>query len=767
MGMLTKFRSNAGGVTQAPDHSGSDDTGVVSQEAAPPEIKNAPRHTPPWQALRNRRKADKEANTLDGTFDAYPHLKAIKPRERYTFRSDYFDVDGSVACILSYFHKDEANDGFAPFWGVARVPDGLDRSVTTIVLESVEKKDDAWIEAKLKDSERMEKLDANELRQSGGTSKSRKKTAKIAGDRDTIVTELQDGAAYLWVHNRLLVKAPTLGLLEDSVAKIEGLYTERFATIRAEPYAGEQRRELSTLTRYNEKKRGRGFYFTSTEFAGSYSLVTNGLSDPNGEFVGSMLGDLNNSATLFETNGYEHYAVVADEAVSTHLGRETVANMWCSKLGQSALLDNASVVHIVLDEANLDKLGPGFDGITSRVNLNSGDVNMFEMFGDRKDQLAIWPAQMQKLVLMFQQLYKTEDESVGSIIANELETMLTQFYVDKGMWAHNAKENRHRLRLVGIPHDQVPQLHVFQAYLDMKLKALRASSTQDQDQIRAYNVLTGVVRNLLSSNGSLFDNFTASAIDGVRDSKRVVYNFSDLMRRGEGVAMAQLINVIGFAIGKLGMGDVVIIHGTENIDDGVKKYIDTQFKQLFQRGGRVVYSYNDINEMLADADFNRFDAADFTLLGPMRQPTIEKYQTLLGKRLPNKLLTELSVREPKKPRTFLRRGATNVIFHLDLALGIHPGREAKRREMALAATEAAEQAKYDEILSGTGPVPGANTTGPGGSNVARAQAQAQAAAAAKLERKSKKKKALPDKGQSTTGPKSLKKKTRGTRGEDQ
>lgn len=765
MGMLTKFRPSAGGTTGAPKAEAT--TGVETTETATaetPAAKAPTRRRPPWEVLLRRQKDEKEASTLKGTFDAYPHLRAIKPKERYTFRSDYFDVDGSVACILSFFHKDEANDGFAPFWGVARIPDGLDKSVTTIVLESVEKKEDAWVEAKLKDSERMEKLDANEQRQSGGTSKTRKKSAKIAGDRDTIVTELQNGAAYLSVHNRLLVKAPTLEILDKSLATIERLYVDRFATIRAEAYVGEQRRELTTLMRSHEKKRGKGFHYTSTEFAGSYSLVTNGLNDSDGEYVGYMLGDVNNSATIFDANDYGHHVVVADEAVSPYLGREKVANMWCSKLGQTALLDNASVVHIVLDEANLDKLGPRFDGITSRVNLDSGDVNMFEMFGDSSDELSIYAAQMQKITLMFEQLYESEDASVGSIIRSALESMATQFYVDQGMWVHNAKENRHRLRVVGIPHEQVPLLHMFRAYLDTRLKSLRASSASDQDQIRAYNVLTGVTENLLSTNGDLFNNTTAAAIDGVRDSKRVVYNFADLMRRGEGVAMAQLVNIIGFAIGKLGLGDVVVIHGTENIDDGVKKYIDTQFKQLFQRGGRVVYSYNDIDEMLSDTKFNRFDAADYTLLGPMRQPTIEKYQELLHKKLPSKLLTELSARDPKKPRTFLRRDMTNVVFHLDLALGINPGREKQRREMAMAAVDAAEKAKYEALMVGPGPTPGANTTGYGEGNDQRALAQAEAAKAAKLSRK---KKTPPGQSEAETGPKSLKKKTRGKRGEDQ
>lgn len=653
-----------------------------------------------------RRKAQKK---LEGDFDTYPHLLALKPKERYTFRSDYFEVDDSVACVLSFFHDDAANDGFAPFWGIDRIPDGLDDRVTTVVYEQVAKMDDKWVETYIKQSEKLEKLDANEQEETGTTA-SKKKAAKISDDRDIIIGEIQDGAAYLHVHNRLLVKAPDLETLEDTLQRIERLYIDRFGTLKAAPYAGEQRQELSALTKKNEKKRGKGFYFTSTEFAGSYSLVTNGLNDRNGEYVGYMVGDVNNSAVLFAPNDYEHHVVVADGALSQYLDRAHVSDMWCSKLSQSCLLDNGNVVHLVLDGANLDQLGPQFNGLTSRVDLNSGDVNMFEMFGDEEEELAVFASQMQKLTLMFEQLYEATDGGVGSIIRNELEAMATQFYIDQGMWLHNAKHQRHRLRVVGIPHEQVPRLQMFVSYLDMAHKRLVASSKNDPDQLRAYNVLKGVAANLLSTNGDLFNNFTATAVDGIRDSKRVVYDFSKLMRRGKGVAMAQLVNIVGFAIGKLAEGDTVIIHGAEYIDDAVKGYIELQFDQLFQRGGRVVFSYNDVDKMLADDQFNKFDAADFTILGSMRDRTVQDYQKRLHQSIPHDLANLVTRRGENL--TYLRRGVTNVVFHLDLALGINPAREKHRRKMALASAKAAEAAKFDALMSDD-LVPGANTTGLG------------------------------------------------------
>ncbi|MEU7322548.1 hypothetical protein ABZ682_18595 [Streptomyces griseoviridis] len=682
----------ADGAAQAEGVQDAAPTDGAADEAAEPK-KNW------WQRRR-------EVKHLQGMFDAYPHLLALKPKEKYLFRSDYFEVDGSVACILAYFHDDAAHDNFAAFWGIDRIPDGLDERVTAVVLEQVKRMDEKWIDSYTKQSEKLDRLDANEQEETGTTS-SKRKAAKISGDLGITIGEIQDGASYLSVHNRLFLKAPDLATLDDTIDRVTRLYIDRFGTLKAAPYAGEQRQELSGLWKNNEKKKGKGFHFTSTELAGSYSLVTNGLNDRGGEYVGYMVGDVNNSAVLMDVNAYDHHAIVADATLSEYLDRQRVANMWCSKISQAALLNNGQVVHLILDGANLDKLGPKFERLTSRVDLNQGDVNMFEMFGEEEDELTVFSAQMEKLKLMFEQLYETSDGAIGSIIRSALEDTATDFYIEQGMWRHNAKEQRHRLRVVNIPHTQVPRLQMFVSYVATAHKALLNSSKTDPDQLRAYNVLRGIANAMLSTNGDLFNNHTASAVDGVRDSRRVVYDFSRLVRRGKGVVMAQLVNIVGFAVGKLGLGDTVIIHGTEHIDDRVKKYIKDQFDHMHERGGRVVYSYNDVDKMLADSDFNKFDAADYTLFGPMRDGTVAEYQKQLHQRIPPDLAQLITTKGENL--TYLRRGVSNVVFHLDLALGINPYREAQRRQVRLEAARAEEAARMDAIMDEE-PAPGANLT---------------------------------------------------------
>ena len=605
----------------------------------------------------SKRKQKQKADKLRRSFKAYPDLAAIKPREKYVFHSDYFQIDDGYASILSFFHTEGAVDNFGYFWGINRIPSGMQGNVTTISFEQVHRMSERWL---AEHQTRAEGIASTNERanQASGTNTTRGKARRRIEDYQTIAQELTNGAAYMHVQYRLLVKAPTLADLDLAVAAIERLYTDRFATLSAAPYAGEQRRELSELFRPNDSKMGHGFYFTSTELAGSYSLVTHGIEDNNGEYVGFMLGDVNNSAVLFDVDGYRHHCIVANEGYHELLGRQYITALWGSKMSQSCMLHNHRVVHLIMDGTDLDKLGPKFDSLTTRVNMNRGDMNMFEMFGEPEEELSVFPSQLTKLVLMAEQAYVPTD-SDRSIIRGSLQRIATKFYIDRGMWFADAKKHRDRLRVLNIPHADVPKLSEFVGYLNTAYKAALTAENHDEEEQHALNVLRTTFQNLLDNNGDLFETITSDAVDNIRDSRRVIYDFSSLLARDKGVAMAQFVNVIAFAVGKLSKGDSVIIHGAENLDKTIKEYVNLQFERIYAKGARVCYLYNNIDKMLLDRDFCMYDKADYTTrINQQIPPDLTKLITAKGENI-----------------SYIRRGVDNVVFKQDLTLGI-TGRKA-------------------------------------------------------------------------------------------
>ena len=447
----------------------------------------------------------------------------LKPREGYVFHSDMFTVDSGYGRILSFFHSDGSDDNYVPFWGVNCIPDGLPAEVTVTIFEQVRRLTKSWIDSHLDLSEKLVKGDDKEANENGSI-REKQNSEVNAGDLYTVIRELRNNASYLHVHKRMLVKAPTLEMLDEAVLKIENDYNDLFTnSLTLESYPGCQRTELANLFAKNDRKRGKGFHFTSTEYAGSYNLVTQGLSDPSGEYVGTMIGDVNNSVVLLDLDNFKRRVVIAHDQIHEVLDKTKLSDIWGFKLGLSALCNCKRAVHIILNSTNLENLGVQLNNITTKIDLQAGDVNMFEMFGEKVDELEIFSRQCEKLKLMVSEANPLTDHE-RTIVKATLEKIVTKFYVYRNMWVEDAKNNRDKIRIVGLPHDKYPTLKLFKAYLNVEEKASLQSN--DSEYQHAVKVLSGLFASMLSTYGDLFNNITSSSIDGVAKSGRVIYDLS-------------------------------------------------------------------------------------------------------------------------------------------------------------------------------------------------------------------------------------------------
>lgn len=609
-------------------------------------------------------------------WSTYPQLLATRPRRGYRFHSDWFEIDGMYATILALFHDDGAEDRWGAFWGVNRIPRHLPDGVTVVMFTTTERQSDKWVETNSKTAEKVSDMDVSE-QGSGGTRSAAERSAKVNDDILEALREIRSGASYLNVQYRLMVRARTLEDLDVAVAEIQRQYSDDFRSgMRVAAYPGDQRKELASILSRNSAHNGSGYYLTSSELSGSYSLVTNGLNDDTGEFIGPMTGDLNTSAIVFDPDLWDGHVIVADDGWSSVAGvRSSLSDMWGSKIGQCALMGGHRAVHIILDEARLvGGLGPAMPSITSIVDLNHGDINMFEVFGRREDQLSLFSGQLDKLCLMAEVIYAGNDGKLDPqmrpMFEQDLKSVITEYYVSQGMWRQNPEEHQDELRLVGIAHTQCPTLQSFQPYLKTNYKAYQRGGV-DIDTVRTAKQLYGVFDGMLLANGDLFNVTTKDDIDGVIRARRVVYDLSSLSKRGRAVTMAQLVNVIHYAVSVLDEGDVVIIHGADKITDLVRPYVrETLDSFVQQRHGRVAYLYPTVGAMLKDKDFNDFPGAAYTVLGPLREDEMATYEDTMGQDVPPALRQAITDPTQSGDIEYLRRDTANVIFRPVLSLGV-------------------------------------------------------------------------------------------------
>lgn len=596
-------------------------------------------------------------------------LAKIGPRKGYHFFSDYFEIDDGYATILTIFNKAGADRHLPPMWGINLIPRGLGAHVTSRLLMQVNVAPPKWVESHQVDSDNRT---VNQNREAVRSSKS--KDQKLAQyrteDMKVIADDLSAGDSYMYVTFKLLVKAPTLEELDLAVDRINRRYGKLFSQVRATTFEGQQRDDVMHLFEPASAQIGHPYMFSASELAGNYNLVTHGISDEMGDYVGIMQADVNNTAILWDVDDFTRNVVIASDskaaAFSANVHYDSTvrgATMWGVKLAQAALTNNHRVVHLVLNNAQVQNIGADLSDITAVISMNKGAINPFEMFGDPKDELMIFPAHTNKLRLMAKQM----SPSLNDIdLQKNFSKIINDFYVDQGMWRDDAQHHRDQLRIVGLPHDQVPRLRMFKAYLE---EAHTAAENQNQtSKANSIEKLQGVFDVMVQENSDLFDVTTSSRVDGASVMPQVIYDFSSLYRRGKGVEMAQFVNALGYATNSLESGDLLIIHGADQIDSQVHQYVQDLLGNLQTDDVRVAFLYDSIDKMLDDTKLNRFNEADYVLTGYMSQATINKYMDLLEMDIPPALKSSIQTKDPRL--YYLRRGFDNVIFAADVALDI-------------------------------------------------------------------------------------------------
>ena len=598
-----------------------------------------------------------------------PVLNKIIGHRGINFHSDYMEIDGKVAQILTVIDREGADRSLPMFWMTYLIPRNLGDHVEARLIMPIDRMTDKWTSdaqtksENVKHSQRAQALDTDSS-----------KDAQIANSRtedlNLISADLNAGDKYLATQLKLFIKASTLNELDAARVRLSQALTQYgFGGVRVVPFEGQQRDEYQNLLAPAMKGISKPQMFTSYELAGAYDLLTHGITDPAGEYVGAMQYDVNNAAVLFDVDNFNESAVIASKDAAQTLSYDSQqlkgnrnSTLWGVKIAQSALINGHNVVHFVLNYTHPEKLGADLSNITNIVDLNRGVINPFQMFGERKDQLSVYSAHSEKLRLMAKQFSeKLEDRDLN----RTLPEIIRRFYIHSGIWQDNPKANFDLLRAVTIPNDKYPKLEVFNAYLGQSLQA--ALQHHQINDVNSIERLQGVFERMENEDGDLFNVHTSDVLTRSMDYAQVFYDFSKLLDRNMSVAMAQLLNTIEFATNQLTDHDVLILHGANKIRKSVKQYIKNHvFQRLRQRGVRIVFLYDSVDDCMDDNDFCQMEHADYTLFGTMTGANIKDYQEIVNGILPAPLSAAIQRKDPTL--FFLSRGIDKVIFTQDLVL---------------------------------------------------------------------------------------------------
>lgn len=616
----------------------------------------------------------------------------------YRLHEDYVELIGKnpknssvIAPALIFIKSDKAD--LQNQWGVDFVRDlvsdtiknsSSSHSLNVVFIENIKNLPGSWIKKHQADTDRYTLKNGDDHRHRAAANQQQT-------DLEEIARELYAGGSYLAVGFKYIIAASSLAKLDEFLDSLQRRLELRIPGTVVTLANGNIEKEMANIFNDPLAEPGKTLMFTSQEFAGSYNLVTNGIEDPHGFYAGEQIGDISNAAVIWDMTAFNRYAVLAtgnkfarkqdfySGSIPEEYQQWTGSDLWLNTLITQLVKEQPltgpkkHVFTLALDPIHLDD---HLITSTAQIDLSKGHLNPFEMFGDTKDELSIFPANLEKWNQITRQLsmqtYKVKDEVSKPLVdmteLTDLNQTLENFYIDNHMWVKNPKENRDKIRIVGIPSNEVPTLDTFIAYLVSAYSEAMDPVTGDAHKAREYNILLALYRQLDLSNGDLFNTTTDPMFSTLGIKTHTLFNYSGLSQRKGNILLVQLLNSFSAIANQTHAGDTIIIHGAQRITSLTQQYIQTIITDLLRKGVRIVYSYSSPSDMLAQADFNHMPDADWTLTGHLTPDQCAAYNKALGNQRQMTAMIQRNIQSSNEACYYLRRSNDNVIFEANQSL---------------------------------------------------------------------------------------------------
>lgn len=615
------------------------------------------------------------------------YVKQIIPKKGWKINEDYVNIldNGTVSTVALVFAKPGKATELLPQWGVEFISKLVDdvksvnkgdvNAINISFVNTVRVMSSEWVKENQTNADRYYDPD-----QAGDSTRDRVQAQTRTQDMQVIAYEIDKGASYLAVGFKYIISAIDVKHLDDFLEKLQKRLEMNIPGIEIALSNGDIDYEYQRIFDDPMKEPGNKLMFTSQEFAGFYNLVTHGIEDSTGVYMGEQVGDINNTAVIWDMTKFTDRAVMAIDNrfyryrdylrgyIPEQFQALNGSDLWLNTLILQLVREKQGhVFTLALDPMNLVER---LKSTTSVVNLNKGTINPFELFGDPADELDIYQANIEKWSIITRQLASFDiqsknayhEEAISTIELDDLGTVLEQFYIDNKLWVKNAANNRDKLRLVGIDHKDVPTLSEFVSYLGTEYRKYNNPVTGDKTKANELNKLHSIYRNLLSNNGDLFDTITDPIVDVLGNARHTLIDYSHLTKRKGNILLIQLLNSISAIANQAHDGDVLIIHGAQRITSMTESYINEILSDLKVRHVRVVFSYNTADAMFKSVDFNKMSSADWTLTGHLTADEVAKYNELLDNQRQITDVIQTGIQAKNEARYYLRRGQDNVLF---------------------------------------------------------------------------------------------------------
>lgn len=419
-------------------------------------------------------------------------------------------------------------------------------------------------------------------------------------DYNTYELEMESAAPIIVFNINLVVVGPDRETVEEQIEILNRVLHQRFEGAEWDSLGGDQTQRLTNL--FTELPFDR-FQKTSTSanYAGLNFSVNAGLRDTQGLPVGVDVLSLTGSTAFFDMDGsltrQSLISIPRGQTMSRYeLEDDTFSPSSASILAQYAA--NQAVMeandnrahHLVLNDFDYMERGRYFrplnaPGVFDYFDVSNVTINPLEGFGDIEDVVEIYNRKVKLIGNLFNII---NDLNLNEIQRGIISDATTSFYNSQGLWFEDAANFPARTRLVNIPDpESYPTLGNFiNEFTTIAYSALKDKRENRADSVEA---LEASLKQSLSAYRQVMGRPTSIRKS---DARQVIYDFNKI--GSDNVRQVQFLNLLEYVTWTASRGDVIVIHGMDNLWAPVLAMCRDNITAAQRKGIRFLFAFDVI-----------------------------------------------------------------------------------------------------------------------------------------------------------------------------
>lgn len=481
----------------------------------------------------------------------------------------------------------------------------------------------------------------------------------------------------------LIIVGDTEDLVDEQIEILNTLMDQRHEGARWDSLGGDQ---LNRFTKMFERLPHDRFSMTSTgaNYSGLNFSVNAGLNDPKGLPIGIDALSLAASTSFFDMHGSTDKQALIAIPRSSNMARysrpdahrqPSSASIMAQCVANHFSLNRKRVHHVVINDFDYFENGLYYRpretaDLFETFDVSHMTINPLQGFGAIESVVPIYGRLIQKIVNIFDvmnNLKLTQEER--AVILD----IVDRFYFNQNLWISDAELYPKRTRIVGIKN---PETYPTMGTLINEFTTLATRASRDNRELKADRIdtLGAILRQSITANMGILGRPTSITES---NAPQVYYSFKSI--ESAQIRQIQFLNLIDYIIYTASEGDLIVIHGADELWKRVLDMVAESIQAAQDRGVKFLFTFDSVASQASQVDkwadiftmqgsyYTDLDSdVDWSIVGKSLPEEVQMFEKALNSNLSPTIRSQMMAKSGSQVLIHRHMGDVNNFVHLNV-----------------------------------------------------------------------------------------------------